>query len=54
MCKKVFLKTFGCQMNDRDSEALLGLFVDKGYTVAASAEEADVVLVNTCSVRAHA
>jgi len=41
-------------MNSRDSEALLGLFVDKGYTVAASAEEADVVLVNTCSVREHA
>ncbi len=41
-------------MNDRDSEALLGLFVDKGYLVAKSAQEADLVLVNTCSVRAHA
>ena len=41
-------------MNDRDSEALLGLFVDKGYLIAESAEEADAVLVNTCSVRAHA
>ena len=41
-------------MNTRDSEALLGLFVDKGYTVAGSAQEADLVLVNTCSVRAHA
>ncbi len=41
-------------MNDRDSEALLGLFLDKGYGVAESAQEADLVLVNTCSVRAHA
>jgi len=41
-------------MNSRDSEALLGLFADKGYILARSAEEADVVLVNTCSVRAHA
>jgi len=50
----VFIKTFGCQMNDRDTEALSGLFVDKGYTIAGDAQEADVVLVNTCSVRAHA
>jgi len=41
-------------MNDRDTEALLGLFVDKGYAVVADTKEADVVLVNTCSVRAHA
>ena len=52
--KKIYIRTFGCQMNDRDSEALLGLFVDKGYLIAESAEEADAVLVNTCSVRAHA
>jgi tRNA-2-methylthio-N6-dimethylallyladenosine synthase len=41
-------------MNDRDSEALLGLFLEKGYQQAKSEEEADVVLVNTCSVREHA
>jgi len=41
-------------MNDRDSEALLGLFVDKGYGIAKDVKEADVILVNTCSVRAHA
>jgi len=51
---KIFIRTFGCQMNSRDSEALLGLFVDKGYTVVKSAEGADVILVNTCSVREHA
>ncbi|MCK4826487.1 hypothetical protein KA005_62675, partial [bacterium] len=48
---KVFIKTFGCQMNMRDSEALLGLFLESGYSVAEKAEEADVILVNTCSVR---
>lgn len=41
-------------MNDRDSEALLGLFVDLGYSVAKEPKEADVILVNTCSVREHA
>ena len=41
-------------MNDRDSEALLGLFVEKGYAQAKDEKSADVVLVNTCSVRAHA
>ena len=41
-------------MNDRDSEALSGLFIERGYSVAESPEEADVILVNTCSVRDHA
>ena len=51
---KVFIKTFGCQMNARDSEALLGLFLDGGYSLAEKLEEADIILVNTCSVRGHA
>ena len=41
-------------MNTRDSEAVLGLFLERGCSVAATAEDADVVLVNTCSVREHA
>jgi len=41
-------------MNDRDSEALLGLFLDLGYSLAKEPKEADVILVNTCSVRKHA
>ena len=41
-------------MNDRDSEALLGLLLDKGYIQAESLDAADIVLVNTCSVRWHA
>ena len=52
--KKVYIKVFGCQMNDRDSEALLGLFLERGYIAVDKPEEADVILVNTCSVRDHA
>lgn len=52
--KRVYIRTFGCQMNSRDTEALLGLFVDRGYIIAKDADETDIVLVNTCSVRAHA
>ena len=51
---KVFIRTFGCQMNTRDSEAVLGLFLERGYSVSLTAEGADVVLINTCSVREHA
>ena len=52
--KKVFLQTFGCQMNERDSEAVTGLLFDRGYTHAVEIEEADLILYNTCSVRDHA
>ncbi|MFC1514977.1 MiaB/RimO family radical SAM methylthiotransferase [Candidatus Omnitrophota bacterium] len=54
MKDKLYIRTFGCQMNDRDSEALLGLFLDKGYVAVDTPDEADVILVNTCAVREHA
>jgi tRNA-2-methylthio-N6-dimethylallyladenosine synthase len=47
----VFIKTYGCQMNERDSEAVAAQLVAKGYTLAKSESAADVVLLNTCSVR---
>jgi tRNA-2-methylthio-N6-dimethylallyladenosine synthase len=47
----VFIKTYGCQMNERDSEAVAAQLVAKGYTLAPSEGAADVVLLNTCSVR---
>jgi tRNA-2-methylthio-N6-dimethylallyladenosine synthase len=47
----VFIKTYGCQMNERDSEAVLAQLAARGYAMAASESEADVVLLNTCSVR---
>jgi tRNA-2-methylthio-N6-dimethylallyladenosine synthase len=48
---RVFIKTYGCQMNERDSEAVAAQLVARGYTLAPSEETADVVLLNTCSVR---
>jgi len=47
----VYLKTYGCQMNERDSEQVLRQLRDRGYRPAASEKEADVILLNTCSVR---
>ncbi len=47
----VYIKTYGCQMNERDSEAVAAQLVAKGYTLAVSEAGADVVLLNTCSVR---
>src|SRR6266705_5199867 len=47
----VYIKTYGCQMNERDSEAVAAQLVAKGYTLAASEHVADVILLNTCSVR---
>jgi tRNA-2-methylthio-N6-dimethylallyladenosine synthase len=47
----VFIKTYGCQMNERDSEAVAAQLVAKGWSLAASENAADVVLLNTCSVR---
>ena len=47
----VFIKTYGCQMNERDSEAVAAQLVAKGYSLAKSEAVADVVLLNTCSVR---
>ena len=52
--KKVYFRTFGCQMNARDSEIIAGNLISKGYQLAESAKTADVVLINTCSVRKHA
>ena len=47
----VYIKTYGCQMNERDSEAVAAQLVAKGYSLAKSEAMADVVLLNTCSVR---
>jgi tRNA-2-methylthio-N6-dimethylallyladenosine synthase len=47
----VYIKTYGCQMNERDSEAVAAQLVARGYSLAPSEAVADVVLLNTCSVR---
>ncbi len=48
---KVFVKTYGCQMNERDSEQVLRDLLARGYEATSVESEADVVLLNTCSVR---
>ena len=55
MAKKLFIKTHGCQMNEYDSARMLDVLKDaQGYDVAATEEEADVLLLNTCSIREKA
>ena len=51
---KVYIRTYGCQMNERDSEQVSRMFVERGYTMTPAEEEADVILMNTCSVRDQA
>ena len=54
MSKTVYLETFGCQMNVVDSERIIDLLAQIGYRQVDSAENADLVLLNTCSVRDRA
>jgi tRNA-2-methylthio-N6-dimethylallyladenosine synthase len=50
-CVRVYLETFGCQMNELDSELVRGQLVSLGYRMVERDDEAEVVLYNTCSVR---
>ncbi len=52
--KKVYIKTFGCQMNVHDSERMLGILKSKGYTRADRPGSADLIVFNTCSIREKA
>lgn len=52
--RRVHLVTYGCQMNELDAELVLGDLLRRGYRRAAGLEDADVLLVQTCSVREHA
>ena len=51
---KIYIKTYGCQMNERDSEALAGMLVAKGHEIVPDEASADVMVFNTCSVRDQA
>jgi tRNA-2-methylthio-N6-dimethylallyladenosine synthase len=48
---RVFIKTYGCQMNERDSEAVAAMLQARGYRLAENEDECDILLLNTCSVR---
>ena len=52
--KRLYLKSFGCQMNIYDGDLMVSAFKRRGYTRAEEPGEADVLLVNTCAVREHA
>ena len=51
---RVFIKTYGCQMNERDSEAVACKLLEYGHEITDEEEKADVILLNTCSVREKA
>ncbi|MDH3269599.1 MAG: tRNA (N6-isopentenyl adenosine(37)-C2)-methylthiotransferase MiaB, partial [Ignavibacteria bacterium] len=51
---KVYIETYGCQMNLADTEIVLGILQNNGYSATKHLENADVVLVNTCSIRENA
>jgi tRNA-2-methylthio-N6-dimethylallyladenosine synthase len=51
---RVYIKTYGCQMNERDSEAVAAQLRARGYVIAEDEHSADVVLLNTCAVREQA
>ena len=52
--KKLFIETYGCQMNVADSEVVASVMQMAGYDMTESIEEADAIFVNTCSVRDNA
>lgn len=52
--KSVYIETYGCQMNFSDTEIVLSLMSEFGYTQTMQPEGSDVILINTCSVREHA
>lgn len=52
--KKAFVYTLGCQQNEADSEKLMGMLENMGYTMTEKENEADILLVNTCAIREHA
>ena len=54
MQKKFYIKTYGCQMNVADSELVTGILEDNGFAYVDNVEEADIVLLNTCSIREKA
>ncbi len=54
MEKKIYIETYGCQMNFSDSEIVASIITQKGYGAAEKAEEADIIFINTCSIRENA
>src|SRR3972149_1293245 len=51
---KLYIETYGCQMNVLDSEVVVSIMKENGYNVTETLEDSDVILVNTCSIRDNA
>lgn len=52
--RKFYIRTYGCQMNEHDTEVMAGIFTTLGYEPTFSTEDADVILLNTCAIRENA
>ena len=54
MNKSYYIETYGCQMNVADSELVENILVNQGYYKSKTLQDADVIFINTCSIREHA
>ncbi|RDW17769.1 tRNA (N6-isopentenyl adenosine(37)-C2)-methylthiotransferase MiaB [Oceanobacillus chungangensis] len=52
--KKFLIRTYGCQMNEHDTEVMAGILIEMGYEFTADTNEADIILLNTCAIRENA
>ncbi|MFC4409144.1 tRNA (N6-isopentenyl adenosine(37)-C2)-methylthiotransferase MiaB [Chungangia koreensis] len=52
--RKFYIRTYGCQMNEHDTEVMAGIFMELGYKPTDTAQDADVILLNTCAIRENA
>ncbi len=52
--KKFYIRTYGCQMNEHDTEVMAGIFIALGYESTNTVEDANVILLNTCAIRENA
>src|SRR3954469_13024437 len=52
--KKFYIRTYGCQMNEHDTEVMAGIFTGLGYEATNTVDDADVILLNTCAIRENA
>ena len=52
--RKFYIRTYGCQMNEHDTEVMAGIFTALGYEATSTVDDADVILLNTCAIRENA
>jgi len=52
--RKFYIRTYGCQMNEHDTEVMAGILMNLGFEATTEAEDADVILLNTCAIRENA